>query len=454
MNSETRVLDTIFALSSGAGKAGVAIIRISGPKVTSILEVFCGIVSPIPNKLTLKSIRNPDSNFEIDRGLVAFFEAPKSFTGEDLAEFQVHGSRAVIHEITTALGSLTAVRPAEPGEFTRRAFENGRMDLTEVEGLADLIDSETIAQRRQALRQMEGELGALYNEWRDRLIRFLAYAEAEIDFPDEDLPDGILAAIWPDLQVLKIEIEDHLRDDRRGERLRDGFRIVILGEPNVGKSSLLNLLARRDVAIVSDEEGTTRDVLEAHLDLEGFPVTFLDTAGLREDAGSVEKEGIRRALVQAETADMCVLLGDSRNFPDPGVLVDHLKEGDLLVWNKADLIEKGSEPVGSSDAGPFVSSKTGAGVDDLLSLLSERVSSEIGLGEGPAVTRARHRTALSQALDHFRGLENLRSTGADSEAELIAEELRRAAMEMGRLTGRVDVDDLLDVIFRDFCIGK
>jgi tRNA modification GTPase len=332
------------------------------------------------------------------------------------------------------------------------------MDLTEVEGLADLINAETEAQRRQALRQMEGELGRLYDGWRDRLVRLLAHVEAEIDFPDEDLPSGILTAIAPKVSELCDEIGDHLNDSRRGERLRDGFRVVILGEPNVGKSSLLNLLARREVAIVSEEAGTTRDILEAHLDLDGLPVTVLDTAGLREHAGQVEQEGMRRAVAQAEMADLRVLLADIRDYPEPGELIDHLKDGDLLVWSKVDLIapegSSGSSGGQTDDGELRISTTSGEGINRLLSVRTPRAAAQICVAEAPSITRARHRDGLERVVEHLESLSCGGSTAVDSEVELIAEELRLAARGLGRLTGRIDVEDMLDVIFKDFCIGK
>ncbi|TNE59735.1 MAG: tRNA uridine-5-carboxymethylaminomethyl(34) synthesis GTPase MnmE [Alphaproteobacteria bacterium] len=444
--------DTIFALSSGQARAGVAVIRISGVTVTAILKKI-GVKEPLsPREMKLTTIHNPDSDVVIDRAMVVFFEGPRSFTGEDVAELHVHGSPAVIKELLTVLATFEDCRPAEAGEFTRRAFENGKMDLTEVEGLADLIDAETSAQKAQALRQMSGALGDLYEDWRSRLIGRLAYVEADIDFSEEDLPEGILAHVWPDLDQVATEISAHLADGHRGERLRDGYRIVILGRPNVGKSSLLNHLARRDVAIVSDEAGTTRDVLEVHLDLGGYPVTLMDTAGLREDAGAVEAEGIRRALTQAAAADLTLRVRDARDF-DPTDREVGPKE--LVLWNKSDLIpEELREKIMAIPGYYPISVAEDWGLDSLLSDIAVRVAEELSVGEGAVLTRLRHRKGLELCLSHLEAFSQVRSQGTAADLELAAEELRLAARALGQITGRVDVEDILDVIFHDFCIGK
>lgn len=447
--------ETIFALSSGEARAGVAVIRLSGAMVTPILKEFCGSKPFLPRDLTYTTIRNPDSLDVIDRGMVVFFAGPASFTGEDVAEFHIHGSLAVIREMQEVLASCDGVRPAEPGEFTRRAFENGKMDLTEVEGLADLIQAETKAQKRQALRQMEGALGALYEDWRHRLIRGLAYVEADIDFSEEDLPDGVLAHVWPDIGAIAGEIQTHLGDSHRGERLRAGYRIVILGSPNVGKSSFLNALAKRDVAIVSEEAGTTRDVLEIHLDLGGFPVVVMDTAGLREAESSVEAEGIRRARLKAEDADLRLLLKDARDFG--GVESDLVPEslGDLVLWNKADLVSDDIISRIQEISGSFaLSAGQETGLRPVLEAIEARVKMEIGLSETASVTRLRHRSGLEACLNHLAEVAKMKDLSGDPDLEIAAEELRLGARALGRITGRVDVEDILDVIFRDFCIGK
>lgn len=435
--------DTIFALSSGPPPSGVAIIRVSGAGVRFGLETLIGSI-PEPRTASLRSIRNEGGEI-IDRGLVLHFAAPHSFTGEDMAELHVHGGRAVVAALLDALGALPGFRPAESGEFTRRAFSNERMDLTQVEGLADLINAETEAQRRQALRQADGALGRLYESWRERLIRARALLEAELDFPEEeDVPGSVSVQTWDTVRALQQEIINHV-SDRRGERLRDGTEIVVLGAPNAGKSSLVNAIARRDVAIVTPEPGTTRDLIEVRLDLGGYPVTLVDTAGLREAEGAVEREGIRRAEARAADADLVLWLADVTSpvgEPLPGALV---------VGTKIDLID--SEGERSSLAARYdclVSSKTGAGVDALLADLTSRIATELAPAESPLVTRARHRTALLQCVDALRTA----LAGDGRPLEFRAEDLRSAGDALGRITGRIDVEDLLDVIFRDFCIGK
>ena len=341
-----------------------------------------------------------------------------------------------------ALGALPRLRPAEPGEFSKRAFLNGKLDLTEAEAIADLVDAETRAQQRQALRQLDGALGRLYEAWARDLVHALAHLEADLDFPDEDLPDGVADQTRPALRRILDEITEHLSDNRRGERLRSGVEVAILGAPNAGKSSLLNVLARRDAAIVSDIAGTTRDVIEVHMDLSGFPVILADTAGLRETADRIEDEGVRRALARAERADLKLLLYDGSLWPAKDAATADLRDGDAIeIVTKADLL-----PV--TDNLPLaISTVTGAGLDDLLDRLAEAVASRLA-GSGPALTRARHRAALEDAKTALD-----RAMTAPS-PELVAEDVRLAVRAIGRITGRVDVEDLLDVVFRDFCIGK
>lgn len=436
-------METIYALSSAGGRAGVAVIRVSGGLTSTIVERLTGKPRPRPREAVLRQLADPRTGEALDRALVLYFQGPKSFTGEDVAEFHVHGGRAVVASVLKALSGFDGVRAAAAGEFTRRAFENDKLDLTEVEGLADLIDAETDGQRRQALRQMEGALGKVYEGWRHRLIRVLAYAEADIDFADEDLPEDLSASLGPKISELADEIQNHLKDGHRGERLRDGVEVAIVGPPNVGKSSLLNRLAGRDAAIVSDEAGTTRDVLEVRLDLAGVPVTLADTAGLREASGAIEKEGISRALARAESADLRLVMVAS-GFGD----FELARDGDFRIVNKIDQAD--SERVADGFFG--ISAKTGAGIDELVAALSERVGALFGASEYPVITRARHREGLEDCLGSLeRALAGLK-VGRDS--ALVAEDLRLAMRALGRITGRVDVEDLLDVVFRDFCIGK
>lgn len=439
--------DTIFALSSGALPAGVAVLRVSGPGARLAVEVLSGAV-PEPRQATLRTLRSPDGDI-LDHGFVLWFPAPRSFTGEDVAEFQVHGGRAVVAAVLEALGALTGFRPAEAGEFTRRAFAGGRLDLTEVEGLGDLIAAETEAQRRQALRQADGALRSLYDGWRERLVRARALIEAELDFPDEeDVPGSVSDVVWPEIAAIAAEIARHLDDGRRGERVRDGAEIVVLGPPNAGKSSLINALARRDVAIVSDEPGTTRDLIEVRLDLGGYAVTLVDTAGLREAAGAIEAEGIRRAEARAANADLVLFLDEASAGPpareSAGIPF-------LTVGTKVDLVDSAGERARLSAAFDLlVSTRTGEGIEALLDRLGVFLADTLAPGESPFITRARHRAALAACQASLQAALGGEGIGL----ELRAEELRRATDALGRITGRVGVEDLLDVIFRDFCIGK
>jgi tRNA modification GTPase len=434
--------DTIVALASGAVPAAIAVIRISGPKTRSMLEAFCDGV-PDPRHAALRDI-GPPRLPAIDRGLVIWFPGPQSFTGEDIAELHTHGSRAVVSAVIEAVLSLSGTRLAEPGEFARRAFENGKLDLTQVEGLADLIGAETEAQRRQALAQAEGSLRTLYEGWRAELLGAQALVEAGLDFADEgDVATDVALKAEAIVTPLLASISNHLAD-RRGERLRDGVRIVIAGPPNVGKSSLLNVLAKRDVAIVSEEAGTTRDVLEVHLDLGGLPVILTDTAGLREAESKVEAEGVRRALSRTEGADVVLWLVDATApvWEPPAALGS---KAAICILNKIDLA-----PGGAIRDCIQISAKTGQGLDQLIEALEEQAAhvAETGLGS-PLMTRARHRAELDGARAAFD-----RFGDPSLSPELKAEELRIAARHLGRLTGRIDVEEVLNAIFGEFCIGK
>jgi tRNA modification GTPase len=447
--------DTIVAPASGAGRAAIAVIRISGPGARAVLEALCGGAPP-PRHAALREIGRP-ARAPIDHGVVLWFPGPASFTGEDMAELSVHGSRAVIRELIEAVLSLPGTRLAEPGEFARRAFENGKLDLTQVEGLADLIEAETEAQRRQALAQAEGSLRALYESWRDELLRAQALAEAGLDFADEgDMVADVSAKADTIVASLRAAIARHLAE-RSGEVLRDGLRVVIAGAPNAGKSSLLNLLARRDVAIVSEEAGTTRDVIEVHLDLGGVPVIVADTAGIREAQGRVEAAGIDRALARLEGADIALWVVNATQpvwFPPPDITWRNSAQSGAIaaqftaitVLNKIDL----APGAGEGREVVKVSAKTGAGVDRLLATLQEvaALATESGAG-APLLTRTRHRnelTAAAAALERF--------AEPSLSPELKAEELRTAAHHLGRLTGRIDVEEVLGAIFAAFCIGK
>jgi tRNA modification GTPase len=434
---------TIFAVASGAGRAGVAVIRISGPEAGPALERLSGRALPPPRRATLCTIHSATGE-ALDRGLCLWFPAPASFTGEDVVELHCHGGRAVLLAVGEALLAVPGVRPAGPGEFTRRAFGNGKMDLTAAEAIADLVEAETELQRRQALRQMDGVLGRLYETWRSGLLEALAQVEAAIDFPDEDLPDGLVVGARGGAAAVAAALRTHLADHRAGQVLRDGCEIVILGEPNVGKSSLFNALVGRDAAIVTALPGTTRDVVEARLDLGGYPVMLADTAGLRDGEDEVEREGIRRARLRAGDADLALLVLDARTWPYlPPALEELTGPRTILVWNKADLVADAT-----AWQSEFVSAVSGRGVDALLQRTIARLQDLFPLGNGPSLTRTRHRAALVDclaALDRFL---------AGQEVEMAAEDLRLAIRALGRITGRVDVEDMLDVLFGAFCIGK
>jgi len=441
---------TIFALSSGHGRAGVAVIRVSGPAAREVLERLAP-PRPRPRFAALRAVKHPLTGEVLDWGLVLWFPGPKSETGEDMAELQVHGGRAVVQGVLEAIGTIAGCRLAEPGEFARRAFEGGKIDLTGVEGLADLVDAETQAQRRQALRQAEGGLWRLYDGWRQRLINATALLEAAIDFSDEaDVAADTAAKSRAEAEALHAAISRHLDDGNRGEVLRAGFQVVLAGPPNVGKSSLLNALARRDVAIVSEEAGTTRDVIEVRLDLEGLPVVVSDTAGIREPAGKVEQEGIKRTLGRAKSADLVLWLVDATALDAPApaelpVRADKL----LVVVNKFDLLDsKVLQPL--PEGAIAVSALTGFGLDRLTRRLAGFAQARIGADEAPALTQARHR----QQLERCRAALASFLASPMEEVELRAEDLRRAGTALGRLTGVVDVEDVLGEIFGRFCIGK
>jgi tRNA modification GTPase len=438
---------TIFALSTARGRAGICVFRISGPSARAAVEALTGAPPPEPRHATLRDVRLADACL-IDRGLVLWFEAPLSFTGEDVAEFHLHGGPAIIAALTRRLGELPDLRPADPGEFTRRAYMAGKLDLTEAEGLADLIGAETEQQRRLALRQLQGGLKDLYERWRGDLVRALAHIEAAIDFVDEELPDDLAASIHPRVAKLRDEIAAHLADHRRGEIVRDGFTVVILGAPNVGKSSLLNALARRDVAIVSAVPGTTRDAIEVDLDLGGYAVTLIDTAGLRDTTDAIESEGIRRARAKAQYADLRLGVIDASAAVNDSRVSPELVEGDAVLFNKSDVAAAVPQTVAAQLHSMRISAKTGDGIDALLAWLEAQVIARAGTSESMPMTRARHREALTDA---HAALARFASAKA---LDIAAEDLRIAARALGRITGRVDVEDLLDVIFREFCIGK
>lgn len=430
-------------------------VRVSGPRAGMALTSLAPDLGalPPPRYATRAVLYASESNMEretkerIDDALVLWFPGPASFTGEDVVEFHIHGGHAVLDSLITSLGAITGLVPAGPGEFSRRAFENGKMDLTAVEAIADLVDAETAAQRRQALAQMGGALARRYDDWRARLVKSMAFAEASIDFAEEDIPDDLARQSIAALKDLASEIDQHLKDDGIGERIRSGFRITLTGAPNVGKSSLLNALAKRDVAIVSDIAGTTRDVIEVPMDLGGYAATLVDTAGLRESDDVIEQEGVRRARDQAASADIRL------HLIEPGTSGDvPMMDGDaLLVLNKSDVLEANAAV---PDGALPVSVKTGAGMTELIERMTTHIQSLAGnqAAASAPLTRARHRTALEDCRAALRRAISNAEAGMDE--EMMAEDMRVAAQALGRITGRVDVEELLDRIFRDFCIGK
>ena len=455
--------DTIHALAtptpSRAQPGAIAVIRLSGPRAAEALIYLTERKAferghsardpalPEPRHMAVRPVLDPVSGERIDQALVVWFAAPNSETGEQMAELHLHGGRAVVGGALAAIARLGFCRLAEPGEFTRRAFENNKLDLTAAEAIADLVAAETEQQRRQALHQLEGGLRRLYEDWRTIGLRALAHLEAAIDFPDEDLPEGIAAEVRSAVGGLREEIAAHL-DDRRGERLRDGLQMAIVGPPNAGKSSLLNLLARRDMAIVSETAGTTRDVIEAHLDLGGWPVVLADTAGLRDSTDAIEQEGVRRARARAAAADLRVLVLDATvDWRAARAALVGSEDGwnadrDLVVVNKTDLAL-----VDDPNVQPL-STLTGAGLPELLTLLEDRAAALMQERAAPPLTRARHREALAEAQAA------LGRVLVAPEIALAAEDVRLAMRALGRITGTVRVEELLDVIFRDFCIGK
>lgn len=427
---------TIFALASAPGRAGVAVVRLSGPDTATAVAVLAGPL-PGPRQAVLRRLTYKGA--EIDRALLLWFPGPASFTGEDVAEFHIHGGRAVREALFAALTEL-GLRLAEPGEFSRRAVESGKLDLTRAEAVADLVDAETPAQLRAALAQADGALAARIEDWRARLIGALGRSEAAIDFSDDGVGETEFAAARRAASEIAEEIQQDIANAGRGQELREGLRLTILGPPNAGKSSLINALARRPVAIVSDVAGTTRDVVEARLDLGGYLVTVADTAGVRETSDSIEAEGVRRALAHAAGGMTLLLLDASAADPRAGLPAD-LPEPDLIVWNKADLARRD---------GLCISLKTGEGVTALLEMLRSKVQQRLDGGGASLLTRARHVAALKEAETALRhGL-----TAPDDAPELLAEDLRLALRAVGRVTGHVDVEELLDFVFRDFCIGK
>ena len=440
--------NTIYALSTVYGKSGVAVIRISGPSALKTIENLTDIkIDKIKPRYTyFTNIYDNNKNI-LDKSLVIYFKAPFSFTGEDIVEFQIHGSKAVISSILDTFSKINDLRLAEPGEFSKRAFYNNKMDLTEAEGLADLIDAETSEQQKYAIRQMEGNLRGLYEGWRETLLNILAHLEAYIDFPDEELPSDIIDNIQNTVFKVKENILKHLSDGNIGERLRDGFRVVILGEPNAGKSSLLNAIAKREAVIVSDIEGTTRDAIDIHLDINGYPVIFTDTAGLRTTGEQIEQKGIEIAYKKAQDADIIICLFDGlKNIPQD---FENIKQNQkIYVANKIDKLNDKQKTDISNKGYLLISAKHNQGIDALLQNISSKIKDKFTSSSGVLITRQRYRETLHNTINY------LSEFNFDKEIELSAEDIRLACREIGKITGRIEVDEILDKIFGSFCIGK
>ncbi len=432
---------TIFALSTANGIAGLAVVRVSGHLALTALKTISRKSHFDPNVLTRTSFYNSENGNLIDRGLAVHFAKPKSFTGEDVVEFHIHGGRATVDLLLKTLSGINQLRLAEPGEFSKRAFINNKMDLTAIEAMGDLINAQTELQHNQALSQMDGSLNKLYLSWRKSLIELVAYLEADIDFAEEDIPDDVLKNINEKIEKLLAEMNEHINQRNQGEILRDGYRVAIVGTPNVGKSSLINLLANRDVAIVSDREGTTRDALEVRLNIAGFPVVFTDTAGLRQTSDEIEKKGIEITQKKIDEANLVIEL-----FDDPIKLNFHDER--LTILNKCDLHNKENK---TYDRAINISVTTGYGIDRLIKQISDKVSNNFGSYSDTIPTKTRYILGVQNSI---QSLLNAKTIDLKNNSELMVEELRLAIQEIGKITGHVDVEEYLEVIFKDFCIGK
>jgi tRNA modification GTPase len=442
---------TIYALSSGPGISGVAVIRISGPETKKIIEKITVDPFPKAREATLKKINKINTNELIDEGILLWFPAPQSYTGEDMAEFHVHGSRAVIEAILRSISIIENCRLAEPGEFTKIAFQNGKINLLKAESISDLISSETEIQRQQAIKIMSGKNSEKFNSWREGLLKILSNVEAKIDFPDEDLPEDIIKNIKINSEKIKSEIMKTLNDQKVGERIREGFKIAIIGPTNAGKSSLLNYLSRREVAIVSEIAGTTRDVIETHLNIDGLPVVVSDTAGIRESKDEIEKKGIKLALKRAEDADLNIVVIEPKSDHFTDFLRDIISEKSILAVNKSDLgIEnisyefKKYNPI-------YISLKNEKNLDQLITAIKKKLKNQFIISDDILITRERHRQHLEQCVSN---LEKFKNKNELKDFDKAAEDLRLATRHLGMIVGKVDVEEVLGSIFNDFCIGK
>ena len=442
---------TIYALSTGPGVSGVAIIRISGPDTLKVIKLLTNKNAPRPREATLRKINNINTSELIDEGIVLWFPGPESYTGEDMAEIQVHGSKAVIDAIHKNISNIENCRLAEPGEFTKLAFQNGKIDLLKAESVADLISSETEIQRKQAVKIMSGRSADKFNTLREKLLQILSHVEAKIDFPDEDLPKDILSKIKKDTDEVLKDIEKILNDQKVGERIREGFKIAILGPTNAGKSSLINHLSNRDVAIVSEIAGTTRDVIETHLNIDGYPVIVSDTAGIRESVDEIEKKGIKLSLNRAEEADLKLVVVDAKNIDFNDTLKGLLDDNAILVLNKSDLLEKDINPEINRINHVLISIKNNLNIDKLIQKIKNTLKNKFITSDDILITRERHRQHLEQCVSHLKRFNQKKEV---EDFDIAAEDLRLAARHLGMIVGKVDVEEILGTIFNDFCIGK
>jgi tRNA modification GTPase len=445
---------TIFALSTGPGISGVAIIRISGEQSSKIIEALTGKKVPQPRVATLRKINKINTSELIDEGIILWFPGPESYTGEDMAEIQVHGSKAVIDALHSSISKIENCRLAEPGEFTKLAFQNGKINLLKAESIADLISSETEIQRKQAIKIMDGKSADQFNFLREKLLKILSNVEAKIDFPDEDLPTNILNEMKNSSNEVIKKIEKILNDQKVGERIREGFKIAILGPTNAGKSSLqgpLNHLSNRDVAIVSEIAGTTRDVIETHLNIDGYPVIVSDTAGIRESKNEIEKKGIKLSLNRAEEADLKLVVVDAKKLDFTDVLRGLLDQNAILVINKSDLLEKEIDSEIKKINHVLISIKEKKNIDQLILKIKNNLKNKFITSGDILITRQRHRQHLEQCLHH---LKNFNKKNEDEDFDKAAEDLRLATRHLGMIVGKVDVEEILGSIFNDFCIGK
>ena len=442
---------TIYALSSGPGISGISVIRISGSETSKVIKLMTGKGVPEPRVATLRKINKINTSELIDEGIILWFPGPESYTGEDMAEIQVHGSKAVISELHSNISNVENCRLAEPGEFTKLAFQNGKINLLKAESIADLISSETEIQRQQAIKIMNGRSADQFNFLREKLLKILSHVEAKIDFPEEELPKDILNEIKKSTDEIIKKLEKILDDKKVGERIREGFKIAILGPTNAGKSSLLNHLSNRDVAIVSEIAGTTRDVIETHLNIEGYPVIVSDTAGIRESKNEIEKKGIKLSLNRAEEADLKLVVVDAKNLDFTDVLKKLLDENAILVINKSDLLKKDIDPELKKINHVLISIKDNLNIDDLILKIKNNLKSKFITNDDILITRERHRQHLQQCLDH---LKNFNKKNEIEDFDKAAEDLRLATRHLGMIVGKVDVEEILGSIFNDFCIGK